>query len=61
MESGNKKMKMQMSDKAKLDAEGVVYHRHTTQYPYHAGWYLKEKFIGYNYKEALDWLWKNGY
>ncbi len=51
---------MQRTDKAKLDAEGAVY-RKGVKYPFNTGWYIKNTFIGYNYKEAIDWLSKYGY
>lgn len=51
---------MQRADKAKLDAEGAIY-RKGLKYPFRTGWYLKDEFIGYNYKEALEWLYEHGY
>ena len=51
---------MQRADKAKLEAEGAVYRK--GYYPDgRRGWYIKDTFIGYNYKEAIEWLHNNGY
>ncbi len=60
---------MQMSDKAKLEAEGARFNLSSQPDKSFAsgwqvnnkGWYMGEEFIGYNYKQALDWLYDNGY
>ena len=50
---------MQRADKAKLDVEGVIYKRRSLKVM--PGWYMAGVWIGRNYKEALDWLYNNGY
>ena len=58
------KEQMQMSDRAKLQAEGCWYNpssQHNKSMAQHLpvnnkGWYFKNEFIGWNYREALDWL-----
>lgn len=61
-----REMKMYMSDSAKLEVEGAYYCKggHSGLRKYgeaKRGWFLKGKFIGYNFKQALDWLQRNGY
>ena len=60
---------MQQADKAKLEVEGAWFNP-SSQYGKskashlpvnNKGWYMGDTFIGHNYKEALDWLHKNGY
>lgn len=62
---------MQMSDKAKLTVEGCYFNRESSiEHPVATssktvymprGWYKGGVFIGYNYKEALNWLYDKGY
>ena len=60
---------MQMSDKAKLEAEGARFNPSSQPDKSIAwgwqvnnrGWYIGKQFIGHNFKEALDWLYNNGY
>ena len=48
--------RIQLADKAKLQVEGC----HYLLYP-RRGWYMGDKWIGYNFIQALEWLWENGY
>ena len=59
-----------MSDKAKLEVEGCYFNNKSSYEMPIAdscqkvfmprGWYKGNKFIGYNFKEALNWLHDNG-
>jgi hypothetical protein len=62
---------MQIADKSKLTVEGCYFNKQSSWELIAAGsskrvfmprgWYKGNKFIGYNYKQALDWLHDNGY
>ena len=63
--------KMQQIDKAKLTLEGCYFNSKSSWEFYEAGsakrvfmprgWYKGNQFIGYNAKQALDWLHDNGF
>ena len=60
---------MQQADKAKLEVEGARFNpssRHDKSFAIgwpvnNKGWYMGREFIGWNFREAIDWLHKNGY